>query len=99
MKLNAAAFALGNQKPLNVITERDAGEMVKRLLDAQYSTAFVSKCVQIARGMFHQAVDDELVSLNPFASVQAGTQVNNARKRFIDARTIYTLIDALPCPE
>ena len=72
---------------------------MKRLLDAKYSRAFASKCVQIIRGMFRFAVREKLVDANPFEFVKAGSQVNNARKVFIDPDTVYKLIDTLPSAE
>lgn len=86
----------GETRDPDTITERDAEAWRKKLREADYSVATVSKDVQIARQVFRWAVRRGMAKANPFAEVRAGSQVNADRHAFIDRQTIAKVIDAAP---
>jgi integrase len=81
---------------LRTITASEAHEFRQRLMQEEYAAATVSNSIKKARQFFKVAHCRGLVSLNPFADVQAGGERNDERLRFIDRATIANVLEACP---
>ena len=97
--LQSSITALGTNRRLRDVDERSAGAMVRGMTASGYSKAYVAKAVTVMKAMFRTAAREKLVDRNPFEYLKAGSQVNNARKQFIDPDTVYKLIGTLPGSE
>ena len=60
-----------------------------------YSKAYIAKAFTVMKAMFRTAAREKLVDRNPFEYLMAGSQVNNARKQFIESDTVFKLIGTL----
>ena len=63
------------------------------------SSATVGKYFTHTRGFLNDAVEAEILSKNPLKGIVAPRTANKKRQRFVDAETIYKVIDAAPDAE
>ena len=59
----------------------------------------MARRVVAARTLWRKAIRWKLTHINPFAGIRGGSQLNEARKQFINADTIQAVIDACPDAE
>lgn len=93
-KVNMVKF-FGEDRKIGSITAAEAQDF-RRDLSARYAEATVAKFVMLARQFFHDAVDRELVPVNPFSKVKTGSQKNPERQQFISQEVIQKAINAAP---
>jgi integrase len=65
----------------------------------EYSEAYTAKMIIKCRTFCRDAADRKVEDANVFAKVQAGSQVNVARHRFVDRATIDKVIAGCPDPQ
>ena len=88
----------GQDRPVRAITVAEAGDF-RRAMRRDYSEAYTAKMVIKCRTFWRDAADRKVVETNVFAKVQAGSQVNVARHRFIDRPTIERVIAVCTDPQ
>lgn len=82
----------GEATPIDKIDRRSAELFIKSLGD--YSAATVAGTLRDARAAFEWAVDRDLLDVNPFARVRAGSFKNKRRELFISWATFERLLEA-----
>jgi integrase len=80
------------------ITPAEADDFRRAML-ADYSEAFTSKIMQMAKAFFRDGVRRKLIASSPFVDVKNGSQRNPARQHYVDHETIARVIDAAPDAE
>ena len=85
----------GATRLIRSITSAEAGDY-RRALRKKYSEAYTAKMIIKARTFWRDAADRGLADTNVFLKVQAGSQVNTARHRFVDRLTMEKVIAACP---
>lgn len=95
----------GNERSMSSIKVGDAKAYRQWLEGQKYALATISMHIKKARQVFADAVDFEILSVNPFKKVQAGSQVNSANMRYVEEHLVervmaqadseFTLIIAL----
>lgn len=88
----------GCDRTITTITVADAIDF-RRTIRKQYSEAFTAKLIIKARTFWRDAVDRKLVESNVFSKVQAGSQVNTAKHRYIDRSSIERVIAVCSDPQ
>ncbi len=86
-------------KPVAVITQGDAKDFRRWLVEKKYSPATVSGFVNKTRQLFNDAIDHGLLSANPFRKVGGGSQVNEERRFYVSREAIERVIDKAPNDE
>jgi len=71
----------------------------RRWLRAKFSEAYTSKMIMICKAFFRDAARRGIITVSPFIEVRNGSQVNQDRRRYIDAGTIQKVLDAAPSNE
>lgn len=83
-------------KPVAAITQGDAKDFRRWLVEKKYSPATVSGFVNKTRQLFNDAIDHGLLSSNPFRKVGGGSQVNEERRFFVSREAIERVMDKAP---
>ena len=95
----------GKDQPLDSITPHDADkyrvwlETKESKHGKPYSTAKVSKEVQITKMFFKQAIRWSMIPSNPFEGVRAGAQTNQDRKYYLTPEDAHKLLEMAPDSE
>ena len=89
----------GRERELVSINCGDADDWRDHLASKGFAPATIGRAVKRARQFFIAAMRRDLVSENPFADVNAPMQVNDNRRQYIPAETIYKAIDVAPNAE
>ncbi|RIK79379.1 MAG: integrase [Planctomycetota bacterium] len=89
----------GADKPLGDITRGDAADWRLSLVAAKMADASVRKHCGFAKHFFAQAVDRELVAVNPFAKLVSAPVGNAARQYFVTREETAKILDAAPDAE
>ena len=79
---------------LHEVTQEKAALFRSHLVKQGYSTAYISKLIKNARHFFGVAKRRKLLDENPFKYVEAGSQINKARMKFVTLEVTNRLIDA-----
>lgn len=80
-------------KPVAAITQGDAKDFRRWLIDKKYSTATISGFINKTRQLFNDAIDHGTLSANPFRKVGGGSQVNEERRFYVSREAIERVID------
>ena len=80
--------------PLHEVTQEKAALFRVHLVKQEYSTAYISKLIKNARHFFAVGKRRKLIDENPFKYVEAGSQINKARMKFVALEVTNRLIDA-----
>ena len=88
----------GPDRQVRSVTAAEAGDF-RRAMRKAYSEAYTAKIVIKARTFWRDAADRKLADANVFAKVQAGSQVNAARQRYVDPAAIERVIAVCPDPQ
>lgn len=83
-------------KPVTTITQGDAKDFRRWLVEQGYSAATVSGFVNKTRQLFNDAIDHDLLSVNPFRKVGGGSQVNEERRFFVSREAIERVMEKAP---
>lgn len=86
-------------KPVAAITQGEAKDFRRWLVEKKYSPATVSGFVNKTRQLFNDAIDHGLLSANPFRKVGGGSQVNEERRFFVSREAIERVMDKAPDDE
>lgn len=86
-------------KPVTAITQGDAKDFRRWLIDRKYSTATISGFINKTRQLFNDAIDHGKLVANPFRKVGGGSQVNEERRFFVSREAIERVIDKAPDDE
>lgn len=87
--------ALGADRQLSAVTAGDA-ERIARTLYGSAADSHAGKLIGRFRQFFAAAIDDRLITDNPFANVRVATNVDTDRQCYVDAATVDRLIAAAP---
>ena len=79
-------------RSMDSITVTDAKAFRSFLVEQDYALATIAMHIKKARQFFAHAVEDEKLQRNPFLGVKAGTQVNAARMRYVDASMVEKVL-------
>lgn len=83
----------------DAINRGQANDYRRYLEGRKLAEATISTNIKKCRQMFTDAIDRDVLTVNPFAKVRAGGQTNRTRQHFIDAATTQTILDACPDAE
>ena len=86
-------------KPVAAITQGDAKDFRRWLVDKKYSPATVAGFVNKTRQLLNDAIDHGLLSTNPFRKVGGGSQVNEERRFYVSREAIERVMDKAPNDE
>jgi integrase len=86
----------GGDRNLREWTPALAMDWKRKLVEAEFAGATISKTVKHAKQFFKVAKSRKLIESNPFDEVKAGGERNDKRLQFIDRATIAKVIDAAP---
>jgi integrase len=86
----------GGDRNLREWTPALAMDWKRKLVEAEFANATISKTVKHAKQFFKVAKARKLIESNPFDEVKAGGERNDKRLQFIDRATIDKVIDAAP---
>ena len=86
-------------KAVAAITQGEAKDFRRWLVEMKYSPATVSGFVNKTRQLFNDAIDHGLLSHNPFRKVGGGSQVNEERRFFVSREAIERVMDKAPNDE
>ena len=89
----------GSDQKLKSINRGDADEFREFLASKKFAPATIGRAIKRARQFFIAAMRRDLVTGNPFEGVNAPMQVNDNRRQYIPAETIYKAIEAAPNAE
>ena len=89
----------GADQELRTINSGDADAFRELLASKKFAPATIGRAIKRARQFFIAAMRRDLVDENPFADVNAPMQVNDNRRQYIPAETIYKAIEAAPNAE
>ena len=89
----------GADKRIDAITKADAKRFAVWLIDQEYAEATIARTIKRARQFFGHAIDDNLLTINPFTAVKPGSMSNPDRLFFIDRETIANVLEACPSNE
>ena len=89
----------GTEKELHTISKSDADAFREFLVSKKYSPATIGRVIKRARQFFTAAIRKNLIGSNPFADVNAPQQVNDTRREYVPAKTVYKAINAAPNAE
>jgi integrase len=88
----------GADKALDQITAGDAKDWAI-WLKGRYARGTMGRTIKRAKQFFQAAIDKELISKNPFSKIKAPSQVNEARKFFVNQEAAYKVLEACPDAE
>ena len=77
----------------------DAEDFKLALQAEGLAEATIAKRLRIARQWFENAVKHELIRKNPFRDITTGSEANDARRHYVEAKDVQTIIDTTPCRE
>jgi integrase len=97
LRLLSARF--GTDKPLGDITRGDAADWRLSLVAAKMADASVRKHCGFAKHFFAQAIDRELIAVNPFAKLVSAPVGNAARQYFVTREETAKILDTAPDAE
>lgn len=83
-------------KPAAAITQGDAKDFRRWLVEKKYSPATVSGFVNKTRQLFNDAIDHGLLNANPFRKVGGGSQVNEERRFFVSREAVERVMNKAP---
>lgn len=86
-------------RDVQTITEADADAWRANLKELGYASATISRTVLYARQFFRWGVRRGLATINPFAELKTGAQVNHARAFFVSRDMVAKVMDAAPDAE
>ena len=89
----------GPTTPADAINRGQATDYRRWLEGRKLAEATISTNIKKCRQMFGDAIDRNVLTVNPFDKVRAGLQTNRSRQHFIDAETTQTILDACPDAE
>lgn len=95
---NAVVAYFGASKPMASITTGDAKDY-RRHLSIKLSTATVAMHIKKMRQLWTDAIDHELLTVNPWKQVKPGSQVNASRQVYVPPETILKVIEHCPTLE
>ncbi len=85
------------KKAISTATKGEGRQKKKRTTaDGRLSHATVAKRVSVAKQVFGKAVLWKVLPHNPFAHLTAGSQVNEARQKYVSVEAIERILDAAP---
>jgi len=97
-KRNLTSF-FGADKPLAEITRGDATDWRLSLVSRDLADASVRKHCGFAKHFFAQAVDHELIQVNPFAKLVSSPVGNELRQYFVSRDATAKVLDEAPDAE
>ncbi len=86
-------------KPVAAITQGEAKDFRRWLVEKKYSPATVAGFVNKTRQLLNDAIDHGLLSSNPFRKVGGGSQVNEERRFYVSREAIERVMDKAPNDE
>ena len=89
----------GKDKQVTSITMGDAEDFKLALQAEGLAEATIAKRIRISRQWFENAVKHELIRKNPFRDIATGSEANDARRYYVEAKDVETIIDTTPCRE
>ena len=89
----------GKDKQVTSITMGDAEDFKLALQAEGLAEATIAKRIRISRQWFENAVKHELIRKNPFRDITTGSEANDARRHYIEAKDVETIIDTTSCRE
>ncbi len=87
---------LGRNKLLSELEPADADSWRKAIVDEGLAPATVAKRVHVAKTIFRKAIKWNLIRVNPFEDLRAGSQSNPARSFYVSAEVIQSVLAACP---
>jgi integrase len=89
----------GEDKQIASITVGNAEDFKFALQAEGLAEATVAKRLRISRQWFGNAVKHELIRKNPFRDIVTGSEANDARRHYVTANIVDTIINTTPCRE
>lgn len=88
----------GKERSIGSITLGDGKAFRQWLVGEDYALATISMHIKKARQFFQDAVDRDILAKNPFAKVEAGSQVNPERMHYVSTEIVEKVM-AVATPE